>query len=493
MKQPVAAVLAFAGATSFLCARQDDAAGRRVAELLQQAAAAEGMGNAAEAESLLRAALDAAPADARAVTALGRFLCAQDQGAEGLALLYRALELDPGRLEAVLALADALLAERDWYFEQGDAGNADAQLTRARELLDGRVRAGIGSRELDLRRVRVLSRGDDGAAEAFAIARALVTAEPGDQESLAALVDAATAARTFDEALELLARAGSPPWLEAWFSASTRAARATWNFNHYGDDELAVQDYLAADALVLAAARMNPEVFEAASERASFYRSWAGWVRYTRQQRTEEAWDLFMSAHGRNPDNDNAIEGLAWVGARLYEAGDLAQARELYRQACTIAPERSDFWNNYGLLCRDTGQFEESFRAYRRGMALSPDDPRIVNDCALILQYHLHRDLDLAERWYIEAEDLSRARLEAARRDGDEGAIGEQRLVLGDVLTNLARLFADQGRMQESAEHWNELREVDATRPELPENGGELNLPGSTANPPPPGSEAAKR
>jgi Flp pilus assembly protein TadD len=250
-----------------------------------------------------------------------------------------------------------------------------------------------------------------------------------------------------------------------------------------------VQDYLDADKLVLESARLNPEIFDAASERASFYRSWAGWVRYTRQQRTEEAWDLFVSACGRDPTNNNAVEGLSWVGARLYEAGDLDQARELYRQACMVAPERADFWNNYGLICRDTGHFEESFRAYRRSMALAPDDPRIINDTALILLYHLHRDLDQAEKWFIRGEDLSRARLEQAKADGDDGAIAEQRGVVGDCLCNLARLYSEQGRMQEAAENWNELRDVDATRPELPENGGEAP---PAPSPPPAQTPASK-
>jgi tetratricopeptide (TPR) repeat protein len=123
-------------------------------------------------------------------------------------------------------------------------------------------------------------------------------------------------------------------------------------------------------------------------------------------------------------------------------------------------------------------------------MALAPDDSRIVNDCALILLYHLHRDLDLAERWFIRAEDLARDGMERAKRDEDEALLAEQSLVLGDALTNLARLYADQGRMQEAAEHWNELRAIDPTRPELPEHAG--GAPPPSPNPPQKGASGSR-
>ncbi len=459
---------------------------RKVRELLQQAAGAVESGNPSEAETLLRAALDLDAGDAAATLALGKLLCENDGGAEGLALLYHAVELEPKSGEATVALVDELLALRDACFAEGDASNADANLARAHDALDRAAKQGAPpTSALELRRVRVLTRSDCGGGEAFERAKKLVAADAEDQELQVALVEAASAAKAFDDALAFYAATEMEPWIQSWFTAAVKEARAHYAFNHYENDEQAVNDYLAAGALFLESARLHPEVFDAASERASFERSWAGWVRFLRQQRAEEAWELFVAAWGRDSGNASAIEGMSWICQRLYEAGELEKTREYARQACVIAPERSDFWNNYGLVCRDTGQFEESFRAYRRAMALSPDDGRIVNDCALILLYHLHRDLDLCERWFIRAEDLARAKLEQAKRDQDEGQITEQRGVVGDALANLARLFAEQGRMQESAQEWSELRDLDPGRPELPENGGQGNVPGA-ANPPPP-------
>ncbi len=448
---------------------QNDAS--QVAVLLQQAAAAEETGNSDEAVQLLRAALDLAPKSSKVTAALGRVLYQSGESSEGMALLWHAIELGPKEIEPLVALVDALLAERDYFDEQGDSGNADASLTRARDVL-GKVKGEPGATAIDfrLRRVRVLRCFDDGMKEAFEIASGLVAEQPDNLELHAAFTDTAAIVKEFDRALAWYEKAELPPWVTAWYSATLLASRASWNFNQYVDDEQAVKDYAAAEQRIVESARLNDQYFDAASERASFYRSWAGWVRF-RQERIDEAWDLFMSAWGRNPQNDNAIRGLYWVCGRHYDQGNLDQAREAYRQLCNAAPDRAEFWNNYALICRDTGQFEESFRGYRRAMDLAPGDARVINDCALILQYHLHRDLDLAERWYIHAEDLSRASRAQAIDQGDEGAIAEHRSVLGDVLVNLARLYADQGKVAESAEHWNELRAVDATRNELPENG----------------------
>jgi tetratricopeptide (TPR) repeat protein len=310
-----------------------------------------------------------------------------------------------------------------------------------------------------------------GGEEAFARAFALAKADPTELERHALLVEAAAVGQGFDAALAWYDEGTQPPWQVEWFAAGCLAARATWNFNHYVDDDKAFADYAAAEQRMVLSAKLRPEFVEAASERVSYYRSWSGWIRH-RQDRLDEAFDLFNHAWGRHPQNENAISGMFWVCGRWYDVGELEKAREGYRVLCSLVPERSEFWNNYGLICRDTGHYEESFRAYRKAMELLPDDPRIVNDCALILQYHLRRDLDQAELWLIRAEDLARANLAAAENDGDEARATEQRLILGDALVNLARLYGEQQKMAEAGEHWNELRAVDPTREELPENSG---------------------
>jgi tetratricopeptide (TPR) repeat protein len=466
------AALALATAPATADAHAQDAAAK-IHDLVQQAAAAEEAGNAEEAESLLRAALDADEKSVEANGRLGRFLCNEGNSAEGLALLWRATSIAPKDAATACLLIDALLAEEAAFEEAGDSMNATSQVARAaKALADFAAAGGVADREITVRQVRVLAKTTGKEPESYALAKQLLTAEPADESLHVLFVEAVGAAKVFDEALDFYEKSAAEPWLKAWFESQVRVARAHMYFNRYTDDEKVAQDYQAAEELVLLAARLHPEVFEAASERASFYRSWRGWTRL-RQERIDEAWDLFASAWGRDPKNDNAIGGLAYVGQRLYESGELEKARELYRQACLIAPARGDFWNNYGLICRDSGHYEESYRAYLRAVELAPDDGRTINDCYLILLYHLNRDLDLAERQFIRAEDLARAKLAQARQGDDEGEIADARNVLGDVLVNLARLYSQQGRMEEAGEHWNELREVDSTRHELPENGAE--------------------
>lgn len=444
----------------------------QVAKLLAQAADAAADDDAAKAEELLRAALDLAPTDADVHVALGRHLYSNGQSAEGLGLLWRATELAPKHVGAAQTLAEMLLAEADWSVEQGDSSSADANVARADEAL-ARVQDEPAAQDIKFQmlHVRVLMRIESRGEEAFARAFALAKADPADLERHALLVDAAAVGQGFDAALAWYDEGSQPAWQVEWFAAGCLAARATWNFNHYVDDEQAFADYAAAERRMLLAGRLRPEFFAAASERVSYYRSWSGWIRH-RQERLDEAFDLFVAAWGREPQNENAITGMFWVCGRWYDTGAMEQAREGYRQLCSLAPERSEFWNNYALICRDTGAYEESFRAYRKAMALLPDDPRIINDCALILQYHLHRDLDQAERWYIQAEDLARANLRQALNDGDEARAAEQKAIVGDALINLARLYGEQQKMAEAGEHWNELRELDPTREELPENGG---------------------
>lgn len=455
-------------------ARQDAPAEDRARSnaLLQAAQGAIEAGDATRAEELFRAARDAASGSADAHVALGRFLYANGSTGEGLGLLWRATELDKQHVAAASALAEALLVDADYFAEQGDSANSDASNGRAYDVLQ-KIADQQDAQEVSVLtlRVKVLLRLDGKGEEAFALAFQLLEAHPDDLGLHALLVDAAALGKGFDAALAWYETATLEPWVTEWFAAGHLAARATWNFNNYVDDERAMADYVAAERRMVAVARLRPDYFEAATERISFYRSWSGWIRH-RQDRLDEAFDLFVTAWGRDPANENAISGMFWICGRWYELGEMEKAREGYRQLCAIASDRAEFWNNYALICRDTGLYEESYRAYRKALALLPDDPRIVNDCALILQYHLKRDLDLAERWYIRAEDLARANFAQAENDGDDARVAEQRAILGDALVNLARLYGDQGRMAESAEHWNELREVEATREELPENGG---------------------
>jgi len=86
---------------------------------------------------------------------------------------------------------------------------------------------------------------------------------------------------------------------------------------------------------------------------------------------------------------------------------------------CAVAPKESTFWNNLGLFLRDEGErlqrrgspdpvvlrdlFERAYAAYGQALELEPTNPNYLNDTALMLHYHLDRDLEQARAWYEES------------------------------------------------------------------------------------------
>ncbi len=100
--------------------------------------------------------------------------------------------------------------------------------------------------------------------------------------------------------------------------------------------------------------------------------------------------------------------GKAYAAILRYLAGvanrknDAAASRDLNRVLAEYEDD-VDAWNNYAFLCRETRAYEKSWTAYNEALRKSPKDPQILNDAAVILQYHLHRELGKAERMYQQA------------------------------------------------------------------------------------------
>jgi len=69
---------------------------------------------------------------------------------------------------------------------------------------------------------------------------------------------------------------------------------------------------------------------------------------------------------------------------------------------------------------------------------LDPENPRLLNDCALILQYHLKRDLDDAVSMYEEAIQIAKDKL--AQPDLTPSNRTEYSLALKDASNNLSKL-----------------------------------------------------
>jgi tetratricopeptide (TPR) repeat protein len=156
--------------------------------------------------------------------------------------------------------------------------------------------------------------------------------------------------------------------------------------------------------------------------------------------------------------------GILVLGAKLAEQNQLDKLEALMRAATDAVPADVDFANNHGLAARDYGtvlerqgkqeeakaMFERSFASYDRASKLAPDNIRLRNDRALMLLYHLHRDLDTARAILEEAREEGIKRLKesppgdaAERRDLEEG--------VGDCIQNLGYYWHKHGNDLEKA------------------------------------------
>ncbi|MCK5942866.1 MAG: hypothetical protein KAI24_12895, partial [Planctomycetes bacterium] len=121
-------------------------------------------------------------------------------------------------------------------------------------------------------------------------------------------------------------------------------------------------------------------------------------------------------------------------------------------------PDRWGFvYNNAALAARDLGVqvanggddeaamelWERSYRYYEKAVALSPTDARIVNDCGLMLIYHLDRDFDRARELFERAIEIGTAQLEELPEDtpARERELLEE--AVGDAWQNIAVLLRE--------------------------------------------------
>lgn len=148
------------------------------------------------------------------------------------------------------------------------------------------------------------------------------------------------------------------------------------------------------------------------------------------------------------------------VHRALADSGADALVRTLAFNEAVIAqcPDRFGFvHNNAALAARDLGVqrandgdtkaakelWERSYRHYEEAVALSPEDARIVNDCGLMLVYHLGRDFDHARALFERAITLGEAQLAALPSGADAAAREPIEEAVGDAYQNIAVLLRD--------------------------------------------------
>lgn len=203
---------------------------------------------------------------------------------------------------------------------------------------------------------------------------------------------------------------------------------------------------------------------------------WLGWARFE-AERTRSAERAFLQSLEKLPEAANAWH---YVGLCRYAEGDYPGACKALRRGWEIDPpsivkemqrdlelnlakldwmidrtprerlldravlseicaetarDEVRYWNNMGLFLRDAAErmredpaqhehftelCEQAFTAYRRALDLSPKDPQVLNDTAVMLHYYLERDYELAHSMYERSAQRARERLGAEDLSADD-------------------------------------------------------------------------
>ncbi|MFT4512927.1 MAG: hypothetical protein ACI89X_001567 [Planctomycetota bacterium] len=155
----------------------------------------------------------------------------------------------------------------------------------------------------------------------------------------------------------------------------------------------------------------------------------------------------------------NHFTGAAFaIHLALTESPDMALERTLKFNEAIVSrfPDQWGFiYNNAGLAARDLGVqlaangdepaakelWERSYQHYKKAVALSPTDARIVNDCGLMLIYYLNRDLDNARQLCERAIEIGSAQLAEMEDDVSERDRHLLEEAVGDAWQNIAVLL----------------------------------------------------
>ncbi|MBK8100851.1 MAG: hypothetical protein IPK26_27505 [Planctomycetes bacterium] len=128
--------------------------------------------------------------------------------------------------------------------------------------------------------------------------------------------------------------------------------------------------------------------------------------------------------------------GFVYNNAAL-PARDLGVRLEQQAQADGVTPAQRQ-----QLLTEAMALWEKSYRWYEEAAKLSPDDPRIVNDCGLMLIYHLNRDFDHARKLFEQAIAVGQPQIDALAADTPESERTFLEEAVGDAWQNIAVLMA---------------------------------------------------
>lgn len=168
---------------------------------------------------------------------------------------------------------------------------------------------------------------------------------------------------------------------------------------------------------------------------------------------------------------------------QVHQAGQAARAESLYRQLLHLDADNVVANNLFGLLCLQTGRFDEAARHIERALALKPDDAQAHSNLALALKdlgrseeaaRHFHESLKLNPNNPRVYNNLGGIYIEL-RRIGDAIRCFQQALAIHPAFTeahyNLGNALMLTHRYPEAAAS---LKQCLALNPDFPEGQTKL-------------------
>lgn len=370
---------------------------------LAQAVAFHRRGDLVEAARRYRAVLLEHPQHSQALLLLGRLTHEQGRHDEALALVGRALQVDPGSFdalmqqglvlralgraaEAVSSYEAAVALRPDAVAALYNCGNALAALGRREEALQcyDRVLALEPSDAEALNNRGVVLRGLLRDGDALASFDAALALRPGYPEAFNNRGNALQALGRHAEALASYERAlGERP---AYAEALSNRGNALQALDRFAE---ALESYVRALAIepdyaeahnnrsaVLLALFRPAEALESATQALEAH---AGYFEALGNRgkalqalgRHEEALLSYEEALRLRPDD---ADGLNNLGNALHALGRYEEALERYDDALRVTPGSVEALNNRGNVLQALRRPDEALASYARALALAPDD-----------------------------------------------------------------------------------------------------------------------
>ena len=340
------------------------------------------------------------------------------------------------------------------YIQGAQAGNKqEAELQKARASFRRIEESGA----LDDKQVRVWASLEQWAGDldaALAVYGRALARQPTSQEWLQQLVEVGCQNGRSQKAVEALSEREDATG--SWYLGKARFCQAQEMWAG-GESRKAISELARAIDAFEASKRTNPEFATSADQWIAFCLGSEGVIR-TGEGQTGKAARALIKAAATSPSQVTADLGggntikraILVLGGQFFEKGDARRAELMFRRAAAAVPQDIDFANNHGLMARDFGvtledegkteeakaMFEASYAAYTRAAELDPESIRLVNDRALLLIYHLNRDLDMARDLLLQTIARGEDRL-ANTPPSDPAALRDLQEAVGDCYQNL--------------------------------------------------------